>query len=109
MPVLPVMRKTARARPRLAQKSDGLLIAFLRLSHRHAKAVKLAPAIALADAEIEAAVGQKVERRGLLGQQRRVVPRQYQNSRAEPQCRRLGGQICEEIQRRRDLAKPGEM
>ena len=37
------------------------------------------------------------------------MPRQYENRGAEPQCRRLGGEKGEEIQRRRDLAKPGKM
>src|SRR5712691_1691180 len=87
------MRKAALAGPGLLQKGDGLLIALLGLVHRHAKAVELAPAIALADAEIEAAVGEEVERRGLLGQQRRVVPGQYQDGGAEPQRRRFGGEI----------------
>src|SRR6266849_4146643 len=103
------MRKTPWAVPRLLEKGDGLLIALLGLIHSHAKAVKLAPAIALANAEIEAAIREEIERRGLLGQQCRIVPGQYQDGGAEPQCRRLGGEIGQEIQGRRDLAKPGEM
>src|SRR5438132_6258504 len=103
------MREAAPAGPCLAQKGERLLIALLGLRHRHAEAVELAPAVALADAEIKAAVRQQVERRGLLGEQCRVVPRQHQHRRAEPQRRRLRRQIGQEVQRRRDLAKAGEM
>ena len=103
------MRKASLACPRLAQKRDGLLIALLGFLHRDAEAVKLAPAIALADAEIEPAIRQQVQRRGLLGEKRRIVPRQYQHRGAEPQGRGLGGEIGQETECRRDLAEPGEM
>jgi len=71
--------------------------------------VKLAPAIALADPEIEAAVRQEVEGRGLFGEERRVVPGQHEHGSAEAHCRRLRGEIGQEVQRRRDLAETGEM
>src|SRR5207248_5619332 len=61
MPVFAVMREAAGAGPGLAQEGERLLIALLRFLHRDAEAVKLAPAIALADPEIEAAVRQQVE------------------------------------------------
>src|SRR5580704_9556401 len=69
MPVLAVMREAALGGPRLAQKGEGLLIALVGLRHRNAEAVELAPAVALADAEIKAAVRQQVEGRGLFGEQ----------------------------------------
>ncbi len=66
-------------------------------------------AIAFADAEFEPAAGQEIDRRGLLGEQNRIVPRQHQNRGAEPQglgFRRHPGQ---QRQARRDLAEAGEM
>jgi len=71
--------------------------------------VKLAPAIALADPEIEAAVRQEIEGRGLFGEERRVVPGQHEHGSAETHLRRLRGEIGQEVQRRRDLAKTGEV
>src|ERR1700693_2247094 len=73
MPVLAVMREAALAGPGLAQEGERLLVALLRLRPRHAEAVELAPAVALADAEIKPAVRQQVEGRGLFGEQGRVV------------------------------------
>ena len=77
VPVLAVMRKPALTGPGLAQEGDGFLVALLGFLHRDAEPVELAPAITLADAEIEPAVREKIEGRGLLGQQRRIVPGQY--------------------------------
>jgi hypothetical protein len=37
------------------------------------------------------------------------VPRQDQHRGAEPQCRRLRGQMAQEVEGRRDLARAGEM
>jgi hypothetical protein len=71
--------------------------------------VELAPPIAFADAEIEAAVRQQVESRGLFGEQCRVVPRQHQHRGAEPQRRCLRRQIGQEVEGRRDLAETSEM
>src|SRR5436190_9192376 len=109
MPVLAVMREAALAGPCLAQKGERLLIALLGFRHRDAEAVELAPAIALADAEIEAAVRQQIEGRGLLGEECRVVPWQHQYGGAEPHRCGLRRQIGQEIQGRRDLAETGEM
>src|SRR5580765_7063638 len=103
------MRKAPVAGPGLAQKGDGFLVALLGLRHVDAEAVELAPAVALADAEIEAPVRQQVKRCGLFGEERRIVPRQYEDRGAEPQGRRLGGEVGQEIQGRRNLAEPGEM
>ena len=54
-------------------------------SWRNAEAGELVVPVALADAEIEPAAGQQIERRRLLGQQHRVVPGQHHDGGAEPQ------------------------
>ena len=66
-------------------------------------------AIALADAEIEAAVGQQVEGGGLLGEQHRIVPGQHHHRGAEPDARGAAGEIAQEIERGRQLPDAGEM
>src|SRR5207253_7858443 len=66
-------------------------------------------AVALPDPEIEPAAGQEIEGRRLLGQQHRIVPRQDQHRCAEAQIARPGAKPGQEIEARRDLAKPGEM
>ena len=50
--------------------------------------------VALADPEIEPAARQQIERRRLLRQQHRVVPRQHHHRGAEPQRgRRFASQV----------------
>ena len=50
------------------------------------KPANSAVAVALADAEIEAAAREQIERRHLLGEQHRIVPRQHHHGGAEPQA-----------------------
>src|SRR5262249_3153742 len=64
---------------------------------------------ALPDPKIEPAPGEKIERRGLFGQQHRVVPRQHHHRGAETEAGRARPEPGEEIQRRRDLTVSGEM
>src|SRR5207237_10287814 len=59
--------------------------------------------------EIEPAAGQQVEGRGLLGEQDRVVPRQYQYGGAEAQGRGARAEPGQQVEAGRDLAEPGEM
>src|SRR5439155_4221823 len=66
-------------------------------------------AIPLADTEIEPSAGQQVEGRGLLGEQYRVVPRQYQYGGAEAQGRGARAEPCQQVEAGRDLAEAGEM
>jgi hypothetical protein len=80
-----------------------------RLRGRDAEAGEFVSPIALADPEIEPAIRQQVEGRGLLGDQDRVVPRQHDDRGAEPDALGTRRQIGEQAHRRRDLAKTGEM
>jgi hypothetical protein len=66
-------------------------------------------AVALADAQVEPAAGHEVQRRGLLGEQDRVVPGQHQHGRAEAERRRPRGDPGQQLQRRRDLAPAAEV
>ena len=88
MPEAAVVREALARGPRLRHHRNGLLEARLGLVRRDRKTLELAVAVALADAEIEAAAGDQIERRRLLGEQYRIVPRQHDHRRAEPQ--RLG-------------------
>ena len=60
-------------------------------------------AVAFTDAEIEPPAGHQVERRGLLGEQHRVVPGQHYHGRAETERRRARGEPSEQLQRRGGL------
>jgi hypothetical protein len=86
-----------------------LVEALGRLVGCDAEPGELAVAIALADAEIEPAVRQQVERRRLLGDEHRVVPGQHDDRRPQPDALRAGGKIAEHVQRGGDLADAGEM
>src|SRR5205823_1179913 len=55
------------------------------------------------------ATRQEVERRGLLGEQHRVVPGQHDDRRAKPQMPGARTEPGEEVERRRHLAIAGEM
>jgi hypothetical protein len=87
LPVAPLVREASGRGPRPDDHGQGLLETRFGLLHRDAEALELVVAITLADAEIEAPAGQQVERRRLLGEQHRVVPRQHQHGGAEPQRR----------------------
>jgi len=66
-------------------------------------------AIALADAEIEPALREKIQGCDLFGQQHRIMPRQHQDRRAEAQTRRAGREEGQEGERRRELAEVREV
>ena len=83
---------------------------FSRASvHSDIEAVEFVIAIAGADAEIQPPARQQIERRRLLGQQHRIVPRQHHDRRAKPQGFRPRAKPGQQVDRRRDLAEPGEM
>ncbi len=81
----------------------------LRLLLRNAEALEFVVPVALADAEIEPAIGNQIKRRRLLGEQDRVVPRQHHHRGAEPQRARSHRQTREQRERGRHLVPAGEM
>ena len=109
VPQLAVIGKPALGRPRLADDLDRLVETLGRLLLRDAEAGKFIRPVALADAEIEPAVRQEIQGRGLFGDQHRVVPRQHHNRGAETDLLGPRGEIAEQVQRGGDLAKAGEM
>ena len=74
VPAPAVMREAALGGPGFAQEGHGLLEALGRLLDGNAEARELVLAIALAHAEVEAAVREQIERGDLLGEKRRIVP-----------------------------------
>lgn len=83
---------------------EHLLEARLGVGGRQGEACELVVAIAFADAEIEAPARQEIEGRDLLGQQHRIVPRQHQDRRAEPQPRRARREVGQQRERGGELA-----
>ena len=73
-PALALMREAALGGPGGADHRHHLLEAFGGLLDRNLKPFELGKPIALSDAEIKAAMRQKIQSRGLLGDQYRVVP-----------------------------------
>src|SRR5690349_3414206 len=114
VPALAMMAEAAPilvigCRPRLADDLHRLVEPIGRLGDRDAEAVELGLAVAFAVAEVDAAAAQQVERRRLLGDQHRIVPRQHHHRGAEPDMTRARGEIGEHRHRRRHLALAGEV
>ncbi len=109
LPVFAVEREPLVRRPRLGDDVDRFLEARLRLLHRNAEADELVVPVALADAEIQPAARQQIDRRRLFGQQHRIVPGQHDHRGAKPQRARARADPGEQVQRRGDLAEAGEM
>src|SRR5208282_3716885 len=72
MPALAVMREAPGRAPRLADDLDRLVEALGRLVLWDAEALELGRPVTLADAEIDPAVGEQVERRDLLCKEHRI-------------------------------------
>ena len=108
-PPFSLVGEAALAGPRLADHVDRLVEPRGRLVLLDTEAGEFVGPVALADAEIEPAVRQQVERRGLLGDQHRVVPGQHDHRGAEADRRGARRQVGKQVQRGRDLAEPGEM
>jgi len=109
MPEAAVVREALARGPGARHHRNSLLEARLGLVRRDLKTLELAVPVALADTEIEAAARDQVERRRLLGEQHRIVPRQHHHRRTEPQPRCAHGKRREQHQRRRHLVPAGEM
>src|SRR5439155_19778117 len=107
LPIFALMGERLVGSPRLEDHIEGLVEPCIGLLHRHAEPGEFAVAVSLADAEIEAAAGQEIEGGGLFGQEHRVMPRQYDYSRAEGHPARAGAEPCQQVEGGRDLAVAG--
>ena len=106
---MPAVRERLVGGPCLDDHVEAFVKARIGLGDGHAEADELVVAIALADPEIEPPAGQQIERRRLLGEQYRVVPRQHHDRRAEAQPAGARTEPGQKVDRRRDLAIAGEM
>ena len=109
MPEAAFVREALARRPGARHDLERFLEARFGLFRRDLEALELAVPVALADAEIEPAVGDEIERRRLFGQQHRIVPGQHDHRGAEPQRRGAHGQRGQQRQRGRDLVPAGEV
>ena len=99
-----------RAGPGLLDQLDALLDPLAALLHVDAENVELVADEAAADAEIEPALRQLVERRRLLGHPHRIVERQHGRAGAEPDALGARREIGEErVVGREQPAVPHEM
>src|SRR5436305_12978474 len=94
---------------RIYDYRERLFEARISLFHIDAESGELVVAVTLADPEIEPAARQQIQRRRLLGEQYRVVPRQHEHRGAEPQCRGARAEPGQQIEARRHLPETGEM
>ena len=85
MPEAAVVREALARDPGARHHLERFLEAGFGFLRRDLEALELVVPIALADAEIEPAAGNQIERRRLLGEQHRIVPGQHDDGGAEPQ------------------------
>src|SRR5271157_4288452 len=103
------MREPVALGPGTDHQAEGFVKTRFGLLGRDLKALEFAVAIAFANAEIEPAAGNQIERRRLFREQHRVVPRQHHHRRTKPQSRGAHGERGQQHQRRRDLVPAAEM
>ena len=108
-PEFALVREPLARRPCAGNDLDRLLVARVGLLPRNIEAHELVVAVALADAKIEPAARHHVDRRRLLGEQHRVVPRQHHHRAADAQRGRSHGKAGQQRQRGRNLVPAGEM
>ena len=109
LPEFSAVREALARHERLGHHLDRFLEPRLGLLRRNAEAGELVVPVALADAEIEPAAGNQIERRRLLGQQHRIVPGQHDHGGAEPQRGGAHGERGLQHQGGGDLVPAGEM
>jgi hypothetical protein len=109
LPVHAVVGKALLRAPRQLEDLDALVEASRGLGGIDAETVELVEAISPTDAEVEAAARQHVDRRGLLGEQRRHVPRKDRDGGSEAQRRRASRQVAEHHQRGADVPETREV
>ena len=85
-----------RAGPGLLDQLDAFLDPLAAVLHVDAENVELVADKTAADAEIEAALRQLIERRRLFGHPHRIVERQHGGAGAEPDALGAGGEIGQE-------------
>src|SRR6516225_8508330 len=109
MPALAMVREALAGGPRLAQERHRLVEALGRLLDWNREARELRRAVPLANAEVEPAVGQQIERGDLLCEQYRIVPRQHHHGGTEADFLCASSQIAEEVERSRKLPDAREV
>ncbi len=109
LPEFSAVREALARRERLGHHLDRFLEPRLGLLRWNAEAGELVVPVALADAEIEPAAGDQIERRRLLGQQHRIVPGQHDDGGAKPQRGGAHGERGLQHQGGGDLVPAGEM
>src|SRR5262245_3243975 len=109
MPEPALVRKTLARRPRARHNLDGLVEARFRFVRRNLKALELAVPITFADAQIEAAMREKIERCRFFSEQHRIVPWRHDHRGAQAQSSCAHGQRTEQHQRRGYLVPAAEM
>ena len=90
-----VVRDAAVGRPQPAHQFEALLENSLVVLERDVERQIFALVVAAAAGEIDAAVGQKIERRPLLGDADRMMQRQHGDRGREPDARGVGGDVSE--------------
>ena len=108
-PVPAVVREPLPGRPRSQEHLERLLEARIGLVLIDVEAAELRVPVALADAEVDAAARDHVQRRRLLGEQDGVVPWQDHDARPQAKRRGAGGDARLQHQRRRDLVPAAEV
>jgi hypothetical protein len=109
MPEATLVREALPRRPASPHDFEGFLETRFGFFGRDLKSFELAVAISLADAEIEPALREKIERCRFLGEQHRVVPRRHDDGRTETKRLRAHGQSGEQHQCRGNLIPATEM
>src|SRR5262249_12271090 len=98
LPTAALEGKATVGGPGRAQEIQGLIEACRRLFNSDAKTVEFGGPVAFADAEIQPAIAEKIERRHLLGEQDRIVPRQHHHSGAKAQALGASSQVAQEVE-----------
>src|SRR5262249_104965 len=109
MPIAPVVGEPFAAGPGAAQESQGFVEACRGFLNGNRKAGEFGRPVTLADAEIQPAIGEKIEGCYLLRQQHRIVPGQHHHGGAEPHALGSRGKVAQKVQRRGELSNTGEV
>src|SRR5262245_1080068 len=109
MPEAPFVRKPLAGRPGTHHHGESFLEASLGFLRRKLKALEFAVAIAFADAKIEPACGEEIERGSLLRKQYRIMPGEHDDGCAKPQCGCSHCKRSKQHQRGGNLIPPAEM